>query len=220
MRDCRASQRILLVEGEDDLHVVLQLWCRLVLEAGIQSECDPEFCISEKGGIDRLLESIASEVQVEGRRAVGIVVDADEDPAGRWESVADQLREVGIEIPEGPRPGGVCIEGGSRLPRVGVWLMPDNTATGELEDFIETMLPDTDPVWPSSRAYIDGIKPAHRKFKERKALRAKVYAWLATRKQPGRMGAAIKEGDLEIDGELAVGFAGWLRHLFDGADAL
>lgn len=214
MRDCHASERILLVEGEDDLHVVLHLWCRLAIEAGIQSECDPEFCISEKGGIDKLLESIASELQVEGRRAVGIVVDADEDPAGRWESVGDQLREVGIEIPQGPRPGGICIDGSSRLPRVGVWLMPDNVAPGELEDFIETMLPDADPVWPSSQAYIDGIETGHRKFKKQKALRAKVHAWLATRKQPGRMGAAIKEGDLGIDGELAVSFADWLRRLF------
>lgn len=64
--------------------------------------------------------------------------------------------------------------------------------------------------WPSSEAYIDGIEEEHRKFRK-KVLRAKVHAWLATRKQPGRMGAAIKEGDLEIDGAMAVSFADWLR---------
>lgn len=216
MRDCQASDRILLVEGEDDLHVVLQLWYRIALESGIQLECDPEFCIDEKGGIDKLLESIVGEVLVEDRKAVGIVVDADEDPEGRWESVAGQLREVHIEIPQEPTPGGICIEGGSHLPRVGVWLMPDNRSTGELEDFVKAMLPDADPVWPCSTRYIERIAPEHRKFKEKKELRAKVHAWLATRKQPGRMGAAIKEGDLEIDGELAVGFADWLRRLFGG----
>ena len=94
--------------------------------------------------------------------------------------------------------------------------MPDNEATGELEDFIKTMLPDADPIWPCSTRYIDGIAPEHRKFKEKKELRAKVHAWLSTRKQPGRMGAAIKEGDLQIDGELAVSFADWLRRLFGG----
>ena len=94
--------------------------------------------------------------------------------------------------------------------------MPDNQSTGELEDFVRTMLPDNDPVWRSSQLYIDGIDEKHRKFKGGKVLRAKVYAWLATREQPGRMGAAIKEDDLDIDGELAVSFANWLQRVFGG----
>ena len=95
--------------------------------------------------------------------------------------------------------------------------MPNNRSPGELEDFVKTMLPDGDPVWPSSEAYIDGIEEEHRKFRK-KVLRAKVHAWLATRKQPGRMGAAIKEGDLEIDGAMAVSFADWLRRMFGGLE--
>ena len=80
MKDCQASDRILLVEGEDDLHVVLQLWCRIESQGDSEAKCDPEFCIDEKGGIEKLLDSIVGEVQVDGRKAVGIVVDADEDP--------------------------------------------------------------------------------------------------------------------------------------------
>ena len=95
--------------------------------------------------------------------------------------------------------------------------MPDNGSTGELEDFVSRMLPGGDPVWPLSESYIDGIPEASRKFKK-KAHRAKVYAWVATRAQPGRMGAAIKAGDLEVDGELAVSFLDWLRRLFGGLD--
>lgn len=93
--------------------------------------------------------------------------------------------------------------------------MPDNQAIGELEDFVKTMLPECDPVWPLSRQYIDGIALKHRKFRAKKELRARVHAWLATRKQPGRMGAAIKEGDLDIDGDLAVSFTEWLDRVFD-----
>ena len=95
--------------------------------------------------------------------------------------------------------------------------MPDNGSPGELEDFVRTMLPDDDPVWPSSEKYIDEIREEHRKFRK-KVLRAKVHAWLATREQPGRMGAAIKEGDLKVEGALAGSFCDWLRRVFGGLE--
>ncbi len=141
------------------------------------------------------------------------MVDADFNPRDRWRDVADELQNIGIAVPNGPVLGGACIPESTSLPRVGIWLMPDNESQGELEDFIRPMLPDGDPVWPSSNAYIDGISEEHRKF-GKKTLRAKIHAWLATRKLPGRMGAAIMQGDLEADGELAARFCEWLRQVF------
>ncbi len=76
------------------------------------------------------------------------------------------------------------------------------------------MIPQDDPIWPRSEDYIDGIPPQYRRFKPGKALKAKLYAWLATRKNPKRIGAAIGTGDLNVDGPLAVRFADWLRQLF------
>ncbi|MDE0005045.1 MAG: hypothetical protein OXQ29_20330 [Rhodospirillaceae bacterium] len=213
MKDCRRSDRVLLVEGENDLHVFIHLCGRLKHDEGLGSM--PEFCIEDKGGIDSLVASIANEIRAPDRKAVGIVVDGDQNPLDRWEAVADQLQDVGIAVPEAPVPGGTCIPESRLLPRIGIWLMPDNESPGELEDFVRTMLPDDDPVWPSSDRYIDGIREEHRKFRK-KVLRAKVHAWLATREQPGRMGAAIKEGDLRVDGALTAAFGNWLRRVFGG----
>ncbi len=173
-----------MVEGPDDLHVVLHLYLR--------THGEPEFHVQDKGGVDPLLASIPGEVKVDGRRALGIVLDADESISDRWADVASGLEEAGITgVPDGPEPGGVCIEGNTRLPRVGIWVMPDNTSSGELEDFVSRMVPDGDPVWPRSESYIEGIPADIRKFSDRKVQRATVYAWAATRQQPGRMGAAI-----------------------------
>ena len=175
--------------------------------------------IDDKGGVAPLLDSIPGEVKVDGRRALGIVLDANESLPDRWADVASRLEEAGINgVPAGPEPGGVCIEGSARLPRVGIWVMPDNTSSGELEDFVSRMIPDGDPMWPRSESYIDGIPVDIRKFTNKKAQRAKVYAWAATRTQPGRIGAAIKEGDLETDGELATSFLEWLQRLFGELD--
>ncbi len=92
--------------------------------------------------------------------------------------------------------------------------MPDNQSPGELEDFIVKMIPDGDPVWPRSKAYINGIPEEDREFKEGKILRAKVHAWLATREEPRKMGLAIKAKDLDIDGGTCASFVAWLRELF------
>ena len=110
--------------------------------------------------------------------------------------------------------GGTIIAESSRMPRIGIWVMPNNASNGELEDFLVTMLPDSDPVWPRAVAYIDGIPERDRKFKEGKALRAQLHAWLATRKEPRPSGRAILAGDLRVDGILAGKFVDWLRRLF------
>ena len=92
--------------------------------------------------------------------------------------------------------------------------MPDNQSPGELEDFIVKMIPNDDPVWPRSTAYITEIPEEDRKFKEGKILRAKVHAWLAAREKPRPMGLAIKTKDLNISVESCQTFVNWLRELF------
>ena len=92
--------------------------------------------------------------------------------------------------------------------------MPNNEAPGEIEDFVAGMIPESDPVWPRSQAYVDGIPVTDRKFRG-KILRAKVHSWLATREEPRMMGAAIGARDLNCDAPDAVRLVDWLRRLFN-----
>ena len=92
--------------------------------------------------------------------------------------------------------------------------MPDNKSPGELEDFIEKMIPPSDRIWPLSRGYIRSIPEADRKFKPGKILRAEIHAWLATRKEPRKMGSAIGFSDLAIGVANTTAFVDWLRKLY------
>ncbi len=200
-------EKLLLVEGKTDEHVVHNIRAKL-------SPSIPEFSISAKDGINPLLGAIYEAVQNEERTVLGIMLDANEHPDRRRQAVADKLRETGIELP-GPSPAGVVIPSDpvTGLPRVGVWMMPDNQSPGELENFLSEMIPAGDPVWPLAKGYIDGIPPEHRKFKD-KHLQAQVHAWLAAQEEPRPPGLAIKTQDLDIDGPLCVLFTEWLRDLF------
>ena len=79
----------------------------------------------EKESVEKLLAAISREIKVSGREAVGILVDANDDVAARWQAVKDRLAQANVQLPNNPVPSGAIIEGN---PRVGVWLMPDNYA--------------------------------------------------------------------------------------------
>ena len=201
--------RVLLVEGVDDAHVVRHL-------CGHPDQPDmPAFGILNKEGLDNLLSAIGPEVKVPGRLAVGILADANDDPNARWKEIAGRLRKAGVETPDRlDSTGGVVVTGMVGRPRVGVWLMPDNGSEGELEDFVEKLIPEGDPVWPLAERYVGGIPLDARRFKPGKFLRARIHAWLATRAEPRKMGAAIGVGDLDAAAPLANTFADWLRGVF------
>ncbi len=198
--------RVLVVEGNDDEHVAIHIARRTGL--------DTSFDVVVKKDVFRLIESIPAEIKVPGREAVGFILDANDDVGSRRKAIRHRLGEVSLNLREKPTPSGTVVDATSTTPRVGIWLMPDNESPGELEDFVARMIPDGDPVWPLAQQYIQGIPKPARKFKLKKARRAEVYAWLAARKNPGPMGAAIGRHDLETDGALCVRFSEWLRALF------
>lgn len=199
--------RLLLVEGQDDKHVVLHIQRRLKkVKAAL-----PSFGIADKDGITELVKSIPVEIKVADREALGILVDANDDRIARWQSITDRLRQEGIRPPHDIDPNGTVFDHQELGLRLGVWLMPDNDSAGEIEDFAAKLIPESDPVWPLARQYIECIPDTHRPSKTTKA---EINAWLAGRETPRRMGEAISKGDLSLEGSSAELFASWLRRLF------
>ena len=205
MDGAAGMSKILLVEGQNDMHVVNSLRGQKL--PGLS------FGIKNSKGVDKLLKAVRPEIKAPGRAAVGFVLDANDDPVGRWRDISDRLREADICAPrdEEPCPKGTIKDG---VPRVGVWLMPDNQSSGELEDFVRSMIPEDDLAWKLAQRYIQNIPKEERKFRPRKKGKAEVHAWTAARKDPGMMGLAIDSGDLKTDGPLCTAFLEWLKTLF------
>ncbi len=210
MLDQGDGSHVLLVEGKDDRHVIRHLCNR--------SEKDWKFEIRLGEGWESLCEAMGAEIRVRGRKVIGIIVDADDDVDARWRAVAQRLEQAGlVGVPSEPVPNGAIIPGQKRIPRVGIWMMPDNELPGELEDFIARMIPGDDAIWPLSQKYIDCIPEAERKFKPKKKRRAQVHAWLATREKPRPMGTAITTQDLQMEAN-SQNLIDWLQRLFGPSD--
>ena len=208
--DPQATDPILVVEGLNDRHVIRHLCER----------ADPAltFGIHDYQGIDDVINRIRAYTNSPDRPAVGFVLDADDGPNQTWRRVAGQLMNAvpAIPLPTDPNPNGVIIQEDAAAgnPRIGVWIMPDNVSSGELENFVEQMIPPNDPVWPLSQQYINDIPLTQRKFAESKTLRAQIHAWLAARADPRQMGLAIRTRDLNTDDLLPQTFVTWLTRLF------
>lgn len=197
--------QLLIVEGSDERHVVE----KLLQSHGIK----PSFALVPKGGFPQLRDSIYNEVNAPGRRTLGIMADANDEPGQRWQSLSDQLTGASCVVPASLSEDG-AIFSGPREVRVGVWLMPDNSRSGELEDFVADLIPAGDPIWPRAKRYIDDIPADLRPFRPQKLTRAHVHAWLATREAPRPMGLAIKAGDLRHDAPVATKLVQWIQNLF------
>lgn len=196
---------MLLVEGPDDEHVVKHLCARSGLACN--------FDIEQKDGFPELSKSIPVELAAPGRLALGVVVDANDNPTARWQAVRDRCRSRGIALPRHPDPEGVVVEG---RPRVGVWLMPDNQNPGQLEDLVAAMIPAEDVVWQLAREFVDSIPKPER---PKPAIKAQVHAWLAARAAARPMGSAIGTGHLDTSSPAAISFISWLEHLFHDSAA-
>jgi hypothetical protein len=208
-----AGQSLLLVEGTDDEHVVKHL-CGAHNVGEIQ-------CIKRQGGIDKLLEALPVQIKrLDDADRLGVLVDADTDILARWQALRDRLVQAGYtEVPERPVPSGTLIDAvasnDSHLPRVGLWLMPDNRVPGLLEDFLAFLVPEGDRLYERAGTTVDGIPDEERKFADVDRLKARMHTWLAWQEEPGKpYGTAIRARYLDPNLPEARLFAQWLRDLF------
>lgn len=222
-----STSRILLVEGQDDRHLIWQI-CRKEPSLFSTTRVGHEFMtvtllhqgttfqIIEKGNRREVVNSIRSEVLKSDVEAVGILVDADASVTGCWNSITNGFARTGVTLPAGPTAGGTIISKSGDLPRIGIWMMPDNVSSGEVENFVLGMISTGDTVWPLSQNYIDRIPLTQRKFANTRTKidKAKLHAWLAARKEPGRMGAAVGAADLSVNASQCQQFLKWITDLF------
>lgn len=223
-----AENRILLVEGTDDLHVLAHIF-KVHGHEGKITIRDQEGVDKLKKRLDEnlfnnLLEDLPVELKGSEVTALGIIVDADLDVKSRWESLANRLKDLKYEdVPDLPEKDGTICKG-KDLPKIGVWLMPDNTLPGILEDFVKLLVPDEQKnLLQRAIEAVDGIpeeerlfitKDSHKTLSDRTA-KAQIHTYLAWQERPGvPFGIAIREKFLKADSQHAAILMNWITKLF------
>lgn len=204
-------RNVVLVEGKDDEHVIKHLCgnraAAVILEfQGHQS-------------VEDLLASIPVRLKASyDGDIVGIVLDADVSLANRWVAVRNQL--VALKYPNVPElavPTGMIVDPPESvlLPRVGVWLMPDNLLNGMLEDFLALLVPSDSTLFARVKRTIDEIPADEQLFSTAIYSKAVIHTWLAWQKDPGLpFGTAITARFLDPMKPEADAFLAWIRTLY------
>jgi hypothetical protein len=201
-------KRELWVEGEDEIHVFKHI-CNI-------RNITPKFTSLSQRGLPNLLASLPVTIRLgEDGDRLGIVLDADLDIAARWTQVRTILQGLGFpSIPPAPEPAGTIIRSVG-LPTVGVWIMPDNTIPGMLEDFLAVLVPSGDMLWPQAEKCVEEAARIDRRFNPDHATKAKIHTYLAWQSEPGvRLGRAISLRCFEANNPLVDSFLDWLDRLF------
>jgi hypothetical protein len=201
------AQRVLWVEGKDDVAVVNSLCAAHRLPKA--------FTVEEHGGVDPLLEALPLELRSPSVERLGIAIDANGDVSARWDAIRHILSEVGYTaVPPVLPEVGIILPAAPRRPVFGAWLMPDNSSPGAIEDFVATLIPQDDVLWPRAVKAVDSIPAEERRFPEARRAKAVIHTWLSWQKDPGSpMGQGIGKGDLDAHAPAAERFVAWLRRL-------
>lgn len=209
-----AVKELLLVEGVDDWHILGHI-------AGDFRQSRPDFGIEYCSSDFDLMDMLGSVLVASNstKRILGAVLDADADTGveRRFQAIRDRL-EAAYDFPtEFPAVGLILTpkksrEDCARLPKIGVWLMPDNQQNGILEDLLCEAIPDT------SRDYISAVVDtarrenfaAFRDVERSKAIVKTHVAWQDPNKK--NLGEALNH--FENLNAACQNFLGWLNELF------
>jgi hypothetical protein len=204
------SKRVLLVEGPDDEHVVKALCGRR--SVGVLDGIYP------LGGKDALLEALPVRIKESDIQSLGVMIDADSDLRSRWQAVRDRLLQAGYShVPASPAADGTVLNppANTLLPRVGIWVMPDNNAAGILEDFLQFLVPAQSALFRHVDQSVATIPEDEVRFSPLDRPKALIHTWLSWQDEPGKpLGQAITARYLDAEVPEADSFVAWLKRLF------
>lgn len=207
---------VLLVEGKQDVRVIPEL-----IECnGINwvPKKHPIVHIRDRGGYLNLVDPdvIGAELKASGLSALGIMVDADDNPAGRWQSIRSASLKNIPDLPEDLPEEGLIHFTPDGI-RFGIWIMPDNRMCGMLETFLTYMIPDeSEQLWQFAQEAAQLAKGKGAVFTENHFDKANIYTWLAWQNPPGRqLHQAITERIFNPKHPNAQRFVAWFKALYD-----
>lgn len=204
MNNCE-EKSVLLLEGNDD--------CNIIDKFYKDNKININFGFCNCGSDFKVLNKLDSLLRKDGApEVIGVILDADTDTDKRFQNVKDIVKDF-YKLPNSmPKDGLVHKENG--VPKLGIWIMPNNKDNGALEEFYLTLATDIDT------GFIDGViqqaenknltsfKPQHRN----KAIMHTYFAWQDSPNSP--LHKSINKIALNNDAEVAQKFKSWLERLF------
>lgn len=203
-----SGNKVLLVEGKNDCHVI----CALCKALNVPKTFGLYDCESDDGVLKKLNALIHPANPPE---TIGVVLDVDGRAIeSRWQQIQDKIKVHGYDFPESPDPVGTVLPVNGDKPRLGIWLMPNNQDPGMLEDFLLS-LANVGSVSFATESVNCAKEKGLTTFREVHQSKAVIHTYLAWQDEPGKpLGQSITNHVLNPETDIAKRFIVWLTRLF------
>lgn len=144
MLNLEGHSNLFIVEGKDEKNVIEAFLDRF-------GNVETPYRIHSTDGIDNMgnfLRLLPRLPGFEELRSIGIVADADNDCNNRFKSIVSFLESVNLEAPHAP---GIVT---SSIPKIGVFIMPNNKDNGCLEDLFVLTVSNT-PIYSCISSFFE-----------------------------------------------------------------
>ena len=196
------SNRLVLVEGEDERNLLTKMLAEWNIQ-GIQT-IPVGGKDNFRAGLEQVMESArATET---GLLAIGVLRDADEYPDRAFQSVAGSVRSQGLNTPSSHS---VVAQG---QPSTGIFILPDGTNPGAIEDLCWRSVEDTATAQCCSN-YLACLEVSNALLSPNVG-KTLVHAYLASQQDPSaRVGEGALQGCWPLDHPAFEPLKDFLHHL-------
>lgn len=134
-------QQKMIVEGKDYYLIGELCKTHFPLPKGVSERDSKNFIEGDKSN-NEVIDSLAALLKTSGIENIGVVIDADDKgPAARWQQIKHVLNQKGYKNLQNYSLSleGIVVEQ-LGLPKIGIWVMPNNLDNGYIEHFAEMMI--------------------------------------------------------------------------------
>jgi len=210
----KRASNVLMVEGNNDLFTIVRLMQHHT-HWGDKKE-DWPVTIRPSNSVDSLLKEKSLTAEIKSNGIIGVVLDADDHSHGKFTRLEQVCKAFFPGMPAAQPAHGLIVENLNENKRLGVWIMPDNQAGGDIEMFLNRLVPaNQQHLWDLARKSTANALDSGAKCKPQHHDRASLYAYLAWQEDPGQApGLALVQGSLDPYASVAIPFVTWFMELY------
>lgn len=217
------ADRILLVEGDADKSFFEAICKKLKLHTSVRVALSKDVGGSHntKEGVFNILPiRLGQLVDADAMLThLAVVVDADSVANGGGykhtiKRVTEIVKQYGFTLLPNHPVAGVIYQHDDGLADFGLWVMPNNSNEGMLEDWIKNCIhSDEHKLFTHAQEVVGDLSAP--KFAQIHRSKAEVATWLAWQKPPGHGLYHIVEDNLiDLDSAMCKELSGWLNHIY------
>ncbi|MCK5536764.1 MAG: hypothetical protein KAI79_08045 [Bacteroidales bacterium] len=187
-----------------------------------------DFAIYPAGSDGELVKMIVPLLKSEESiHTLAFILDADKNKGKNNDiNIKSRLQQIAHKFQKYPNynekfnkmnPDGLIIPKEEELPKIGLWLMPNNTEQGMLEDFLMEMVDFPNKCIKFAEDCVAcAVDENCTSFKKPHFSKAVIHTYLSWQDEPGdALALSIKQEKLNVNSPIAKKFLNWLIKVFE-----